>query len=176
MLTFSHNVEARFFLGALKTIQERSRCRGPARQLVAEWLAVRYSDRLITLSERDSRGIARPLWPGRDGCFANGFGGSRLVEPHPARSARAEDYALFVGGAFYANKSGVEWFVDQVAPEVDMKICIVGRGLEALRGRLERCGNVRVVGSVDRLDDWYLNAKVVIAPIFRRIWNENKSG
>src|SRR5215211_106650 len=77
-----------------------------------------------------------------------------------------EPYALFVGGAFYANQSGIKWFVENVVPEVSIKTCIVGKGLEALRGELERDGKVEVVGAVDELGHWYRNAKVVIAPIF----------
>ncbi len=72
----------------------------------------------------------------------------------------------FVGGGFYANQSGIRWFVENVVPEVSMKTCIVGRGLEVLRGELERGGKVEVVGAVDQLGHWYRNAKVVIAPIF----------
>ena len=50
--------------------------------------------------------------------------------PTPPQSPLKEPYALFVGGAFYANQSGIRWFVENVVPEVSIKTCIVGRGLE----------------------------------------------
>ena len=75
-------------------------------------------------------------------------------------------FALFVGGTFYANRAGIAWFVEHVVPRIHSKICIVGRGFEALRQELERDGKVEVVGAVDHLADWYRDAHFVIAPIF----------
>jgi glycosyltransferase involved in cell wall biosynthesis len=77
-----------------------------------------------------------------------------------------EPYALFVGGTFYANRAGIQWFVRQVVPRINLKICIVGRGFEALRSELEVPGKVEVVGAVESLADWYRRARFVIAPIF----------
>jgi glycosyltransferase involved in cell wall biosynthesis len=77
-----------------------------------------------------------------------------------------ERFALFVGGTFYANRAGIAWFVQHVVPRIGIKVCIVGRGFEALRHELEREGKVEVVGAVDHLADWYRDAQYVIAPIF----------
>ena len=77
-----------------------------------------------------------------------------------------EKFALFVGGTFYANRAGIAWFVEHVVPRIHIKICIVGRGFEALRQELERDGKVEVVGAVHHLADWYRDAHFVIAPIF----------
>lgn len=51
-------------------------------------------------------------------------------------------------------------------PRIGLRICIVGHGVEEMRSRLERPGKVEVVGPVDGLDEWYLNARAVVAPIF----------
>ncbi len=166
VLTFFHNVEARFFLGALK---ERLSLRGLGVLLanyVAEREAVRHSDRLIALSDRDGRGLAKLY-----GRRATDILPMAMADRRDARSGgprRADDgkYALFVGGAFYANQAGIEWFVENVAPHIGMRTCVVGRGLERMRDRLERAGKVEVIGEVERLDEWYFNAHVVIAPIF----------
>ena len=53
-----------------------------------------------------------------------------------------------------------------VAPRIDIKICIVGRGLEHLKPELEIPGKVEVIGAVDSLAEWYMNSYFVIAPIF----------
>ena len=59
VLSFCHNVEARFFLGALR----RNRSVHALAVLLANWqaerLAVRHSDRVIALSGRDSDGLMR---------------------------------------------------------------------------------------------------------------------
>jgi hypothetical protein len=167
VFTFFHNVEARFFLGALRQYRSAHALGVLAANYVSERMAVRYSDRLITLSKRDSAGIARLYGRAATDVLPMAIEDKLCVEADlPQRRPQDEDYALFVGGGFYANQSGIRWFVENVVPEVSLKTCVVGRGLEVLRGELERGGKVEVVGAVDQLGHWYRKAKVVIAPIF----------
>ena len=77
-----------------------------------------------------------------------------------------EPYLLFVGGGFYANQGGIEWFVRNVVPRIAIKTCIVGRGFDGFKALLEQSGRVEVVGAVEDLAPWYLNARLVVAPIF----------
>lgn len=164
--TFFHNVEARFFWGSLRL---RKSPRALAVLLVnylAERRAVRCSDRRICLSERDS-GQLRRLY----GRGATHLSPMAMEDKLPAdfRSLQAEPsepYALFVGGAFYANREGIRWFVERVVPRIRLKVCIVGRGFEDLRDRLTVPARVEVIGAVEDLAPWYLNARLVIAPIF----------
>lgn len=165
VITFFHNVEARFFLGALRN-QWSLRALGVfLANALAERKAVRFSDDVICLSERDRALISS--WYGRDNVEV-----SAIAVRDGRRSTQAqtifggEKYALFVGGPFYANLAGIEWFVDQVVPHIAIDVRVVGRGLEAYRQRLERSPRVKVIGSVESLGDWYANAHFVIAPIF----------
>ncbi|MCW5208789.1 glycosyltransferase family 4 protein, partial [Desulfobulbus sp. US1] len=77
-----------------------------------------------------------------------------------------EKFALFVGGAFYANRVGITWFVKNVVPHISIKTCIAGRGFEVYKSELEVNGKVKVIGEVDSLAQWYKNSHFVIAPIF----------
>jgi polysaccharide biosynthesis protein PslH len=166
VLTFFHNVEARFFLGSLK---QRRNPRGLGVLLanyMAERKAVRHSDRLIVLSERDSRGLARLYGRGGTDILPMAMEDKRDPQQDERGFADRGEYVLFVGGAFYANQTGIKWFVDHVVPEIGMATYIVGRGLDRMRGRLERDGKVVVVGQVESLGEWYSNAKAVVAPIF----------
>jgi len=166
VFTFFHNVEARFFLGSF--FQQKT-LRALVVLLVnylAEKKSVRYSDKIICLSQRDSS-LLQKIY-GRSATHVSPmalqdkmpFGFNNLEKPSP------EKFALFVGGTFYANLAGIAWFVEHVVPHIHIKICIVGRGFEAYRAELEREGKVQVVGAVDHLADWYRNAHFVIAPIF----------
>ena len=164
--TFFHNVEARFFWGSLRL---RKSPRALAVLLVnylAERRAVRNSDWRICLSERDSRLLCRLY--GRGATHLSPMALEDKLPPHYASLVAnpGEPYALFVGGSFYANREGIRWFVERVVPRLRLKVCIVGRGFEALRDRLAVPGRVEVVGAVDDLAPWYLNARLVIAPIF----------
>lgn len=164
--TFFHNVEARFFWGALATNKTPRALAVFIANYLAERKAVKFSDKIVCLSERDSSLLKRLYGRGttliapmvmEDKCPA-----SFLQAP----SEHSENFAIFVGGTFYANREGITWFVREVVPRINVALYIVGRGFEALRDELEVPGKVKVVGAVDSLADWYRRAKFVIAPIF----------
>lgn len=164
--TFFHNVEARFFWGAF--IQNKS-LRALA-VLIANYLAerkaVRNSDKIICLSKRDSQ-LLYKLY----GRKATHIAPMALEDKYQASTTEkvvisSKKFALFVGGAFYANQSGIAWFVREVVPKINLPIYIVGRGLDEFREELEVPGKVFVIGAVDSLAEWYRDAQFVIAPIF----------
>ena len=161
--TFAHNVEARFFLGGLR---HRPRPRALAvliANLAAERLAVRHSDRLIALSERDSALFGR-LYRRRASDLLPMAIDDRL--PAAMEEGPSTGGLLFVGGAFYANLAGIRWFAAKVASRVDIVTRVVGRGFEAYRHELEAGGRIEVVGEVPDLAPYYASARAVIAPIF----------
>jgi glycosyltransferase involved in cell wall biosynthesis len=165
VVTFFHNVEARFFLGALR----HSRTARAAAVMVANYLAerkaVRHSDKLLCLSHRDSRLLARLY--GRQATHVSPIAlEDKIADGQSEPRVPAEKFALFVGGLVYANQAGITWFADHVAPHVSIRTYVVGHGLDTLAHRLERSGNLTVVGSVPSLADWYERAQVVVAPIF----------
>ena len=126
----------------------------------------RHSDKIICLSERDSRLLQRVY-----GRSATHVSSMALQDKMPADFAQRaklppKKFALFVGGIFYANRAGIAWFVEHVVPRIAIKICIVARGFEAYRAQLERAGKVEVIGAVEHLADWYRDVHFVIAPIF----------
>ena len=165
--TFFHNVEARFFWGSFLLHKTLRALAVVVANALAERKAVKFSDKRICLSDRDSRLLKKLYGQGathiapmvlEDKCPA-----SFLVQ---ASTHPPERFALFVGGNFYANRAGIAWFVREVVPLIDLPVYIVGRGFETLRAALEVPGKVIVVGAVDSLADWYHRAQFVIAPIF----------
>jgi polysaccharide biosynthesis protein PslH len=164
--TFFHNVESRFFFGSLRQNMTLHALAVLMANYFAERKAVRYSDKIICLSERDSQLLGKVY--GRNATHIAPMAvQDALSAPQDQVPGRVyEKYALFVGGGFYANRTGIAWFVKHVTPRIDIKVCIVGRGLEDLRPHLESAGKVEVVGAVESLAEWYQNAQFVIAPIF----------
>ena len=166
VITFFHNVEARFFWGAFCLCQTPRSLAVVIANFLAERLAVRWSDKRICLNARDSR-LLKHLY----GRGATHIAPMVLEDKFPAQMGRtsaqaSEPFALFVGGLFYANRAGISWYAKQVAPRVKIKVCVLGRGFEALKEELEIPGKLEVVGLVDDLSDWYARARFVIAPIF----------
>ena len=166
IITFFHNCEARFFLGAFR----RSRSPKALAVLLANYLAersaVRFSDKRICLNERDSALLQRLY--GRCATHLSGMAISDKLtaDAFSPIAPPTEKYALFVGGAFYANQAGIAWFCENVAPHVSLKTCVVGKGMQAVKDELEKHGNVTVLGEIQDLGPWYRNAQVVVAPIF----------
>jgi glycosyltransferase involved in cell wall biosynthesis len=165
ILTFFHNSEARFFLGALRQRPRVHALAVLAANFIAERSAVRASTRLIALSERDSQVLKRLYGRGATDILPMAVEDKLPQGTANSPAPREGDYALFVGGAFYANEAGISWYADNVAPHVPIKACVIGRGLEPMRGKIA-APNVEIVGGVDDLAPWYRHAKVVIAPIF----------
>jgi len=166
VVTFFHNVEARFFLGSLNQARSMRALAVLAVNYFAERKSVRFSDKIICLSERDSH-LLRRIY----GRAATHISPMAMQDKLPTDLDRAvcrkgEEFLLFVGGAFYANRAGISWFVEHVVSRIGIKTCIVGRGFEDIKYELERAGKVEVVGAVDCLDEWYREARFVIAPIF----------
>ena len=134
--------------------------------MLAERKAVRHSDKQVCLSERDSL-LLKKLY----GRSATHISPIALEDKMPvgfseASELPAQTCALFVGGTFYANRTGIAWFVKNVVPRIEVPVCIVGRGFEALRSELEIPGKVTVIGEVASLAKWYQQAQFIIAPIF----------
>ena len=75
---------------------------------------------------------------------------------------------LFVGTFFKPNVDGINWFVKNVVPiiQVPFTLYLVGNGLEQLKeDKIYDNPKICVVGTVDDIDEWYYQADVVICPI-----------
>lgn len=169
VVTFFHNVEARFFLGAARAKRTALSVALLAAAWAAERKAVRHSDALVCLSARDGEALHRLYGRGADHVAPLGLEDA-LPVPLPSISPHRERYLLFVGSAFYANRRGVEWFARNVAPGSPLPIVIVGQGMEMLRSKFGGSPNIRpnirIVGATGDLTRWYLGAHCVVAPIF----------
>ena len=74
---------------------------------------------------------------------------------------------LFVGSAYYPNVLGIEWFYNNVLPKLNgnFNLNIVGK----IGGKVANSFSdkrVNVVGPVDSMEQYYLDADIVITPIF----------
>ncbi len=72
---------------------------------------------------------------------------------------------LLVGIFFPPNVKGLKWFVDEVMPDINCTLCVVGRGMEKFHVD-KNAKNVKVIGEVDNLAEYYYMADAVIEPIF----------
>jgi glycosyltransferase involved in cell wall biosynthesis len=164
VVTFFHNVEARFFLGAARAKRTALSLALLGANYAAERQAVRHSDAIVCLSRRDSETLRRLYGRGAD--YLSPMALDDALPSRPAIAPRRDRYLLFVGGAFYANRRGIEWFARAVAPRSPLPTLIVGQGMEVLRDAFGGSPNLRIIGAVDDLAPWYVGAQCVVAPIF----------
>lgn len=170
IISFFHNVEARFFWDAFR----RSKSLHALIVLLCNYLverkAIANSDVLVFLNARDAnlagRIYRRQMGHSRIEIFPmclEDYPGSEEIAAAPAnRPCRG----LFLGGAFYANVQGIKWFAKYVAPFIPCEIIVAGKGFEKYREEIELHGNITVVGTVENVADWYREAAFVISPIF----------
>lgn len=165
ILTFCHNVEARFFLGALRRSRDVRAMGVLIGNAIAERLSMRHSTDVIALSQRDGAGLRRLY--GRGAHHVLPMALTDQLDSEPAGVPLVENAPLlFVGGSFYANQAGIAWFAIHVQPRLTVPTQVVGQGMETMRATLETARGMRVIGAVDRLAPLYRDAHLVIAPIF----------
>ena len=165
VITFYHNVEARFFLDQFRSTRSVRSAGVLLANYVSERFATHHSDFRLMLNSRDSQQLGKVY--GRPGTHLLPMVVRDYYDPAAAQIVRpvSEKYALFVGGAFYANVEGLAWYAKTIAPRSPIPTIVIGRGMEAQRTRLEQWGGVRVVGAVDDLTPWYAHAQIIVAPI-----------
>ncbi|UUL82468.1 glycosyltransferase [Sphingomonas qomolangmaensis] len=159
IITFCHNVEARFFLGALRARPTPRALAILAANARAEHAAMRSSDTVVCLSERDSRLLQRLYRRGADAIVP------MVMEDIPRADTPprpvAEPYLLFVGGSFYANRDAVRWYADTISPALPIATMVVGHGMD----QVAPAPNLTMVGAVDDIAPWYAHALAVVAPV-----------
>lgn len=69
---------------------------------------------------------------------------------------------LFVGSFFFGNVKGLQLFIKEVLPFVDMHLTVVGKGMNKLNIRNPK---VTVFDSVESTVPFYLDADFVVAPV-----------
>jgi glycosyltransferase involved in cell wall biosynthesis len=166
VVTFFHNVEARFFWGALRYSWSLRGVAVLAANYVAERRAVSFSDKRVCLSRRDDRLLTTLYGKGATFISPLALKDKRTRQDRAAPTGLPHKFALFVGGSFYANLQGIRWFAEHVAPRISIDVCVVGRGLDKYRAALERFPHIRVIGGVENIEDWYQRCEFVVAPIF----------
>ncbi len=167
VITFFHNIEYHYFKDKVKVEGIQNTIMLPY-SYINEKRSLNFSDKIVVLSSRDNK-ILKKLYSKK----------ADLILPLTLKDKYDEEKinninnnkkprALFVGSNFFANVDGIKWFIDNVLPEVEIDLIIVGSGMDSLKDELENKSNkVKVLGFVDDITLEYAKADFVIAPIFK---------
>ena len=135
--------------------------------MLSESRSVKNSDIVITLNNRDATLLEEYYKRKADLVLPITFNDDTVVSESYKKETLSSTplQLLFIGTLFTANEVGITWFVENVMPYVNAELSIVGKGMEKLANKLN-CKNVKVIGTVDNLLQYYRDAGAVVSPIF----------
>jgi hypothetical protein len=125
--------------------------------------ACTYSDKIIALNKRDSDGLRRTY--GASNIIIIPISLFDTLKIHVDKITSTPPTFLFIGNYWYANIHGLEWFVQNVLDNVDIKLQIVGTGMDILRKKFSH-PKIEFLGYIPDLSSVLINADYFISPIF----------
>lgn len=126
---------------------------------------IQNSDYIIALNKRDSDLIELEYNKKIDEIISVNIKDKFLKQKIDYTSKKKGVEILFVGAYYLPNVIGIKWFIEEVMPNVEAKLTIVGKGMDKLKDEII-ADNVEIHGFVEDLDSYYYNADLVVAPIF----------
>lgn len=167
IINFFHNIEVQYANEYFKT----KGLKALPFYLVVKWwekVGCKYTDKFITLNQRDSilleKIYRREATIELPTSFDDSFDAEQIAFVSRNKELPQIDY-LFVGVAFFANIQGVQWFIDNVMPNIDGHFYVVGKGMDKVPFK-NLTSNIHIYGFVDNLAEFYYRAKMVVSPIF----------
>ncbi|MGE8553813.1 MAG: glycosyltransferase [Chryseobacterium jejuense] len=164
IITFYHNIEIQY----AKTYLSSVGLKGVPLYLLTrfnEGLATKCSDVNIVLNNRDKNLLNDLYHIKADGLLPVSYEDQFDAGKLNLESKNNKLQILFVGVAFFANTSGIIWFIDNVLNKIEAELIIVGNGMDVFFKNFQH-DKVKVFGFVEDLSQFYYNSDVVIAPIF----------
>lgn len=162
-ICFMHNVEKKY---AYSRVKKESFMYYPYYWAYSlnEKISTKYADKLISINKRDADEVLSLYKRTPDLIVPATF--DDVFQFNRAKECESnEKQLLFVGSLFQPNIEGLKWFCKNVMPNVKVSLVVVGKGLEILKEELED-ENIKIIGTVDDLSDYYYRAKAVVMPIF----------
>ena len=167
VVAFFHNVEVVYFSA------KYSNRLNPMRWLVVpcadrndRW-SCRYADRIIALSTRDDDELHRRYGRHADVLIPVAFVDRYQRDTYPDVPTSKPPLCMFLGAYFPANVEGIEWFVRNVLPQVDIRMQIVGKGMEKLKQADWMRPDIEVLSNVPDLEPLFEAADIMVLPIFK---------
>lgn len=166
VIVFFHNIEPRYFDAKLKKNL-------PFRSVILRCVdqndryACQYADTIVSLTSRDSKMLYELYGRGAD-----------IIAPIVMRDVASNfcpsdvqitgnpPLCTILAAYFRPNNEGVEWFVKNVYPHVNIRLRIVGKGMGQLKEAAWMPDDVEIMADVPDLAPYFEAADVMILPLF----------
>jgi len=166
IITFFHDIEVIFCWSAFKRIKMPQNLLTLIATYYNEKLITKFSDKIICLNERENINLKRIYKRSADLLLPTSLIDQfNIEELNKKKNYHKRPKGIFVGSYFFANYFGIKWFIDNIASKINADIEIIGMNFEYVKEKLEVFDNIKVIGTVDKIDKYYYDADFVIAPI-----------
>lgn len=128
-----------------------------------ELLSVNYGKFLCTISSRDARELLAIYSKQADFILPITMEQKKIIQSDEKHD---KVVCLFVGSNFFPNQQGMDWFIEEVLPKVDIKLVIVGSICDYLKPRHGMNDKIDYKGYVEDLSKVYAESNCVVSPIF----------
>lgn len=128
--------------------------------------AVRYSDYRFTINLNDAQLLKNEYKKESSACMP--FSVENTVSDSDIQIFLLNNKkifkreCLFVGSNFFGNTDGLDWFIKEVLPDVDVRLTIVGNGMSRA---FKSSSKITVYDFVDDLSEFYKQTDFVVLPI-----------
>ncbi|MDR2727601.1 MAG: glycosyltransferase [Chitinispirillales bacterium] len=156
IISFFHNVE----LDLAKSCGSGKR--GLLKTIHNEKMVCEYSDITIAFNDRDAQRIEQLYGRKTDAVIPVSFADRQIVFSKGPISEVPT--ALFFGSKFQPNVHGINWFIKNVLPFVNIKLQVIMKDLE--NEKLPQSGKLELMGFVEDLEPYIQNADFTLFPIF----------
>ncbi|MBZ9625468.1 glycosyltransferase [Clostridium sp. FP2] len=135
-----------------------------------ERLSSIYSDKIITINERDAAQLNKIYNKQSDLNLPVTMKDRFNVEIANKNNNNNKKVptALFVGvGDYFPNVNAMNWFISKVLSQLDLELIVIGKNMEKHKEKFEGMSSkVKVEGTVVDIDSYYYKCDFVIAPLF----------
>jgi polysaccharide biosynthesis protein PslH len=125
--------------------------------------ALRHSDKIVALNKRDSDELQRLY--GRKNFHIIPISLFDKCKDQGEEFTAILPTLLFIGNNWYANIHGLKWFVRNVLDQVNIKLQIVGSGMDKLKNEFVH-PKIEFLGFVSDLSSLLIKADYVVCPVF----------
>lgn len=128
----------------------------------------KYSDAIITFNNRDAQLLLEKYNKKTNKEIPMSFSKDNISISLEQNYKNERFKLLFVGVADHIpNIEGLYFFTEKIISQINAELIIVGKNMEKYRENFEeKDEKIKVIGTVDNLENYYLEADAVISPIF----------
>ena len=168
VITFFHNIEYNYFKDHIHNSSLLVKMIGLSIKrctYLNEGYAVKYSDQIIVLNERDSYELEK-VYKGHTTLILPTTFDDMYDEVIAMRNSITsfQKKLLFVGSDFFGNTEGLFWFIEKCLDDINAELIVVGSGMDKYINTYKN-KKVTFKGFVNDLSLEYYSADLVVLPI-----------